>query len=248
MSQALVYADQGVCLPSAAALERQLKSLLDPSVSVLKVDGAYLRTKAWEDKTAVLVMGGGSCRYWDEQLQAEGIEKIQRYVKGGGRYIGICAGAYFASAESHFELSDRIIEKSRALAFFPGRAVGPLVDRDDYLSLKAARAAEVCFKFRGSTEDGALYYQGGCLFDLEEDSAAVEIMSTYRGLEKAAAVFCKVGKGCAFLDGTHPEFEWRVSLGEGADNFYSKLAEKLSSQEVFRQRVWEEIGTKLGLK
>ncbi len=247
-TQALVYADRGVCGPSATALKKQLKSLLDPSISVLKVDGEYLRTKAWEGKTAVLVMGGGSCGCWDEELQAKGIEKIERYVKEGGRYIGICAGAYFASAESYFELSDRIIERSRPLAFFPGKAMGPLVDEDDYLSLKAARAAEVCYKFRGLAEEGSLYYQGGCLFDVEEDSATVEVMSTYRGLGKAAAVFCKVGKGCAFLDGTHPEFVWQVSLSKGTDEVYCELVGKLSMQEVFRQRVWEEIVKKLGLK
>jgi biotin--protein ligase len=246
-TQALVYADQGVCGPSASALKKQLKALLDPSISVVKVNGEYLRTKAWEEKTIVLVMGGGSCRYWDEELQAEGVEKIERYVKEGGKYIGICAGAYFASAKSCFNLKGKLIEKSRPLAFFPGKAVGPLVDEDDYLSLKAARAAEVCFKIRGLAEEGALYYQGGCLFDVEEDSAAVEIMSTYRDFGKAAAVFCKVGKGCAFLDGTHPEFVWRLNLAKGNDKVFSELVGKLSVQEVFRQRVWKEIGAKLAL-
>jgi glutamine amidotransferase-like uncharacterized protein len=161
--------------------------------------------------------------------------------------MGFCAGAYFASAESSFELSDRTIEKRRPLAFFPGKAIGPLVNRDDYLSLKAARAAEVCYKIRGVSEVGALYYQGGCLFDLEKDSADVEIMSTYSGLEKAAAVFCKFGKGYAFLDATHPEFEWAASLGEEAESCYRELAGKLSVQEVFRLKVWEEIGFKLQL-
>jgi biotin--protein ligase len=245
--QALVYSGQGACGPSVTALKKQLKLLLDPSISVVKVDGEYLRTKAWEDKTVVLVMGGGSCGYWDEELQEAGIEKIERYVKGGGRYIGICAGAYFASAESYFDMNGTIVEKSRSLAFFPGRAIGPLADEDDYLSLRAARAAKVSYKFRGLAEDGALYYQGGCLFDVEEGSDAVEVMSTYRDLGKAAAVFCKVGKGCAFLDGTHPEFVWQASLGKGSDKVFSDLVGKLSVQEVFRQRVWEEIRAKLAL-
>lgn len=243
MSQALVYADKGVCVPSADALAGQLKLLLDPSVVIRKVDGEYLRRSNWEDKTVVLAMGGGSCRQWDEQLQPEGIEKIQRYVNGGGKYIGLCAGAYFASAESRF----KTMEKNRPLAFFPGRAIGPLVDSDDYLSVHAARVAEVHFKMKGAEESGALYYQGGCLFDVEKDSVEVEIMSRYHGLGKAAAVFCRVGKGCAFLDGTHPEFEWSVSLGEGAEKDYRRLVEKLSAQEEFRRKVWEVIGCKLGL-
>lgn len=247
MTQALVYMDKGVCLPSALALAEQLRSLLDPSVSVLKVDAHYLRTECWEDKTVVLGMGGGICSQWDENLREEGIAKIDQYVRGGGKFIGDCAGAYFASAESRFKLSDRLIEKNRMLRFFPGRAVGPLVETDDYLSLSAARSACVSFKIRGSWEEGSLYYQGGCLFDVEEDFPDVEIMSTYRGLNKAASVFCRVGKGCAFLSGTHPEFQWSATLSEKTGSFYGGLVESLSSQEAFRKKVWDEIGTKLGL-
>jgi len=219
-----------------------LKRLLGPSIVVVQVDGEYLRTQKWEDKTVVLAMGGGICSEWDHQLRAEGIQKIQNYVRGGGKYIGFCAGAYFAAAKSCFGE----MEKNRPLAFFPGRAVGPLV-KGDYLSLSGARAAEVSFKMKGAAVGGALYYQGGCLFDVEEDSAAVEIMSRYCSLGKAAAVFCRVGKGCAFLCGAHPEFKWSISLSKGANKEYRRLVKKLSSQEMFREKVWEEIGSKLEL-
>jgi biotin--protein ligase len=242
MCQALVFSDKGVCLPSAKALKKQLKTLLGPSISVFEVDGEYLRTQKWEDKTVVLAMGGGICSEWDQQLQAEGIQKIRNYVLGGGKYIGFCAGAYFASAKSCFGG----VEKNRPLAFFPGRAVGPLV-KGDYLSLEGARATDVSFKIKGVSVDGALYYQGGCLFDVEEDSTGVEIMGLYCCIGKAAAVFCKVGKGCAFLFGPHPEFNWQVCLSEGANKKYRHLVKKLSPQEPFREKVWEEIGIKLGL-
>ncbi|HEX4839360.1 MAG TPA: BPL-N domain-containing protein [Rhabdochlamydiaceae bacterium] len=242
MVQALVYSDKGVCLPSAKALEEQLKRLLGPTIAVIQVDGEYLRTQKWEDKTVVLAMGGGVCSEWDQQLQMEGIQKIQNYVRGGGKYIGFCAGAYFAAAKSCFGA----VEKNRPLAFFPGKAVGPLVD-GDYLSLSGARAAEVSFKMKGVVVGGVLYYQGGCLFDVEEDSAAVEIIGIYRGLEKAAAVFCRVGKGCAFLCGMHPEFKWSIDLSKGANKKYQLLVKKLSPHEMFREKVWEEIGNKLGL-
>jgi len=61
MAQALVFSDKGVCLPSAKALEEQLKRLLGSSIAVVQVDGEYLRTQKWEDKTVVLAMGGGVC-------------------------------------------------------------------------------------------------------------------------------------------------------------------------------------------
>jgi biotin--protein ligase len=248
MSQALVYLDEGVCRQSAHALVEQLEDILDPSISVLKVDSAYLKTESWEDKTVVVVMGGGVCSTWDKQLGFEGIEKIGQYVFKGGRYMGLCAGAYFACAESRFELDDqKPIEKTRPLAFFSGKAIGPLILTDDYLSMTAARAAEVSYKIRGFSQIGSLYYQGGCFFDLKEDTADVQIMSYYHRLGKASALFCKVGRGFALLDGTHPEFKWSASLSAGADCFYAELVQELSSQEDFRRKVWEEIREKLTL-
>lgn len=92
---------------------------------------------------------------------------------------------------------------------------------------------------------GSLYYQGGCFFDIEEDSDEVEIMGRYRSLDKTSAVFCKYGDGSAFLDGTHPEFKVDGSLG--SKSLYGQLAGKLALQEGFRQKVWQEIGTKLKL-
>ncbi len=245
MSMALVYVDQGVCLPSAEALVKQLTSLLDPAVAVLKVDGQYVKSQPWQDKAIVFVMGGGNCRYWDEQLGAEGVEKIQRYVLGGGKFMGFCAGAYFAAAESIFVLSNGSIKKSRPLAFFPGKAFGPLVENADYLSVEAARAANISFKIKGVLEMGSLYYQGGCFFDIEEDSDDVEIMGRYRSLDKTSAVICKCGDGLALLDGTHPEFKFDVSLG--SESLYGQLAGKLALQEEFRMKVWQEIGSKLML-
>ncbi len=248
MSQALVYMDEGVCRSSADALVGQLEAMLDPSISVIKVDSDYLKAELWEDKTIALVMGGGTCSSWDRHLGIEGVEKIRQYVFKGGRYIGLCAGAYFASAETRFELSGQTpIERKRPLAFFPGKAMGPLIQTDEHLSLAAARAAEVSFKIKGSSQIGSLYYQGGCFFDLEEDTADVEVMSYYQSVGKASAVFCKVGRGFALLDGTHPEFKWSEGLSKGAHSSYAELVRNLASQEDFRRNVWQEIGDKLAL-
>lgn len=246
MSQALVYLDDGVCRESAHALAQQLEKTLDPSISVRKVDSAYLKTEYWKEKTLVLVMGGGVCSAWDERLGVEGIEKIRRYVLEGGRYIGLCAGAYFACAESRFELSGHsVIERKRPLAFFPGKALGPLIEEEDYLSLAAARAVEVSYHIRGSSQTGSLYYQGGCFFEGEEGNGNIEVLSYYCSLGKAAAVFCKAGRGLAWLEGTHPEFKWSADSSVGAGSYYADLVQKLSSQEEFRKKIWQEIGEKL---
>jgi biotin--protein ligase len=246
MSQALVYLDEGVCRQSAEALAQQLEEILDPSIAVIKVDSFYLKTEAWENRTVALVMGGGVCSIWDERLGTEGIDKIRRYVHQGGNYIGICAGAYFACKETRFEIGLSSIEKKRDLSFFPGKAIGPLVQTDEPLSLSAARAAKVYFD---GEEEGSLYYQGGCFFEAEREDPEVEIMGRFRKLSphKAAAVYCRAGRGGAFLCGLHPEFKWSASLSAKADRVYAKLVRKLSPHETFRQNVWKAAGRKLSL-
>jgi biotin---protein ligase len=241
MTQALVYVDQGVCQPSAEAVRKELQSLLGPSIAVLKVGSNYLKDEKWEDKTVVLALGGGTCRQWDENLGPVGIAKIHDYVVKGGHYIGICAGAYFASAEVEFGE----MKKTRALSFFSGRAIGPLVDVEDHLALKGARAAEVSFKIRDKVLQGLVYYQGGCLFDIDEDTEEVEIVGRYERLNKAASLCCKVGKGRAFLCGPHPEFEWTPAGIK--ESYYAELSQKLSAQEPYRRKIWEEIGIRLKL-
>jgi glutamine amidotransferase-like uncharacterized protein len=135
------------------------------------------------------------------------------------------------------------MKKERALSFFSGRAIGPLVDVEDYLALKAARAAEVIFKIRDKVLQGLVYYQGGCFFDIDEDTEEVEIVGRYEGLNKVASLCCKVGKGRAFLCGPHPEFEWTPTGAK--ESYYAELSQKLFAQEPYRRKIWEEIGIRL---
>lgn len=248
--QALVYYDRGASEQSADALVKSLKTLLDPSILVKKVDSTYLKTSSWEGRTVVLAMGGGICSQWDAQLQDEERKKIHEYVRKGGKFLGLCAGAYYESQHTSFSLpGGSCMEKKRSFPFFPGKAIGPLVQVDDYLSPSAARAAAVAFKIRGKVQPGALYYQGGCFFDVAQESSQLQIIARYRSFsgELPAAINCKVGKGGAFLCGLHPEFAWTEDLKEGTDPIVASLAEELCPQESFRRQVWKEIGEMLSL-
>ncbi len=248
--QVLIYRDEGVNLQSADALAGQLRAILDQAISIQQVDSLYLNTEPWEDKTIALVMGGGVCGEWEIRLGEKGIRKIHDYVIRGGKYIGFCAGAYFASAKSRFDIKDQLpIKKRRSLAFFEGKAKGPLIETDDYRSIDAARAAKVAFIIRGVAQSGYLYYQGGCFFDIDQDTAQTRIVGRYEYpfSSRPAAVHCKVGKGEAFLCGPHPEFSWTEELKQSAHRQLAFLAQTLCPEESFRKRIWEEIGRMLAL-
>lgn len=55
----------------------------------------------------VLIMPGGSGSKQAAMLEDTGRDKVREFVKAGGGYVGICAGAYLAS--SHYEWSLGII-------------------------------------------------------------------------------------------------------------------------------------------
>ena len=55
------------------------------------------------DEVDVLIMPGGSGSKQAGQLAEEGRQKIREFVRGGGGYVGICAGSYLAT--THYDWS-----------------------------------------------------------------------------------------------------------------------------------------------
>jgi biotin--protein ligase len=230
MREVLVYAD-GL---SADALVLELQKKL-PSHRVKKVDSAYLKDQAWEDKTATLVMGAGKCTEWESGLGEEGVKKIHDYVVNGGHYLGFCAGAYFASSQSCFQGR----EKTRALSLFEGKAIGPLWNTENYLAPESAKAAKVSWTIGHEVVKGKLYYLGGCYFEMPSKSS-VKVVGVYEEIAKPAAILCTVGKGKAFLCGLHPEFVWK-DLTYGHNASINSLIDELQPEEPFREKIWSEL-------
>ncbi|MDE1162959.1 MAG: BPL-N domain-containing protein [Acidobacteriaceae bacterium] len=52
----------------------------------------------------VIVQGGGGSKAQAAQLEPAGREEIRKFVRGGGGYLGICAGAYLAAADKDYQL------------------------------------------------------------------------------------------------------------------------------------------------
>jgi biotin---protein ligase len=73
--------------------------------------------------------------------------KCADFVKGGGAYLGICAGAYYASERVEFEAGTALtVEGPRELAFFTGTALGSVVPDYDYHGEVSAAAVPLWFK------------------------------------------------------------------------------------------------------
>jgi biotin--protein ligase len=240
----LIYDDLGVDYQSPQGFIEGFEEILDPSIKVERVTAQTLRTPGWEKTTRALVFGAGTASIWDESLGPEGRENIRNYVtEYGGTYIGACSGAMFVAEQSQFGS----MIKKRGIDFFPGKTIGPLKDVENYRDPAAASAEKVTFTFENSVLSGHLYTQGGCYFEPSLFNAEnVQVVATYSD-SKPAAVFCKVGKGRAFLMGPHVEFSPRP-LQYVSDPRIEKLARILYAQESFRRTVFKGIATILRLR
>lgn len=225
----LIYRDDGISTESIKAIETQFRDF-----KTKFVDANYLRTKAWEKKSAALVMGGGHCSPWEAKLGQQGMIKIHNFVAHhGGKYLGICAGAYFAAATSIFQGQP---PKQRPIAFYPGTASGPLNNTANHLAPESALALKVSL----FAKKGLCYYQGGCGFDITEPTESTRILARYcKPYKTSAIISCTVGIGKAVLCGLHPEFCWTDFTTR--DQTIAPMAETLAQQESFRQDIWRTM-------
>ena len=135
----------------------------------------------WTNTCNLLVMPGGRDLPYVASLQGRGNKAIKTFVQGGGSYLGICAGGYYAASFVEFAKGDPVLEVVglRELKFFPGTAQGPMFPGFEYDSNAGAKAAAMLLSQHGSrlvaevwsttvaaelTEPFPVFYNGGCRF------------------------------------------------------------------------------------
>lgn len=200
----LVFNGPGICPLSRDDLVDSLRTALSSRYWVGTIDHDGLRIEDWTDSCALLVFP--HCTnpqpYNALDVDLRTIKRIREYVAGGGSFLGICGGAYFASrtAEWHGHQWG-----SAYLAFWPGLSKGP------HLS-EGAQTHEFTLPFligqyAANGQDGNdaapycdLHYDGGGAFIPQDDygSTHFTFMGRY-STKMCAGVTCTVGDGRAVL-------------------------------------------------
>ncbi|GAA5982291.1 hypothetical protein JCM10908_004817 [Rhodotorula pacifica] len=213
----LVYDGSGVAAASRDNTLRFLKSLLSQRYDVQTVTPRSIKEEPWADTCALLVFPGGRDLPYCHDLGEIGTRRIREWVRGGGRYLGICAGAYFASAKIEFEVGLPLeVTGERALGFFPGLCRGTVYPGFDYDSDAGARQVELALNrtawrdFWPQTPPSCtLSYNGGGAFlpSANAGAASWTSLASYSDLPNApsAGVLCRPGAGRAVLWAVHPE-------------------------------------------
>ncbi|KAG0298564.1 biotin holocarboxylase synthetase, partial [Dissophora globulifera] len=265
----LVYSGEGTSRTSLAHTVRSLRWLVGQQYDVMKIDAKGLQTEPWEESTALLVIPGGRDLPFTHDLQGAVIEKIRGYVQSGGKFWGICAGAYFASDRIAFEVGTPLeVKGERELKLFGGESRGVVYPGFVYDSEQGANAVHIRLNklaFGGSDqlgfEETRVYFNGGGYFVDADKYPGTEILAWYKdtdvdgdGLDgakpKAAMITCQVGQGLALLTGIHPEYD-AVHLDAAnpeygpLPNVVSRLLEKDQERVVLLRNLLTRLGLKL---
>lgn len=129
----------------------------------------------------VLILPGGRDVFYHSDIDASICGAIRQFVKQGGVYIGICAGAYFATSFVDFDAGAPYqVNGKRHLGFWPGTAFGPVYQCKEYHIGHEQGACLLCIQredmprgARSTTIDAEgelVYYFGGCTFLLDPNT------------------------------------------------------------------------------
>ena len=203
-SKILIYRDYGCA--DVSSLYGELASYFrEKGMSVDFTDAAEIKNGALDRGVKAFFLGGGAGTPYMQKLAGEGNERIRDYVRNGGVYFGICAGAYYACRDIVFEedIPELCIKNQTGLNLVERRAVGTLYKEYNLspYALTAFSAKIVQIRFQDGETYPALYH-GGPFFDGTDG----EVSAVYDLPEAKAAVIMKpFGQGKVILSGVHFE-------------------------------------------
>ncbi len=205
MEKIFIYSDKGVGMQSFFCARGCLRGWGNGKYAVKALSAAEVIEGSWVNEEALFVMPGGASTPYSEKLKGEGINRIRDFVKNGGSYLGICAGAYFGAERTSFNkgMPDEI-ENECQTGLFKGTASGPVFPPYDPDSNAGCKAVEIDARGTGKFK---VFYNGGCSFQADEGFKDYETVAVYsqKGNE-VAVIFLPFGAGRVVLSGVHFEF------------------------------------------
>ena len=180
----------------------------------LKILSPEEYAKGGLDGLDLVIQPGGGCTSQYKALGEDGAEALRRFVLNGGKYYGVCAGAFLALQQSR--------EGYPRLGLVPFKGDDPRHYRGK-APIKVALTDEGKEVFEGSKSSRTVIYAGGPAAVPGEsvEDADVVVLGKYVGRTinvanpepvepmtgKAAFLGGRVGKGKVFLSCPHPELE-----------------------------------------
>lgn len=226
----LIYDDKGASAQSVQGWY----DFFSKKTAVKCVSGAYLQQPEWIAKTKLLIMPGGRSLPFYEMLDATGNNHIISFIKKGGSYLGVCAGAYYAARNTVFakNLPHEILSQG-ALNFFEGDAVGPVFSEEKFAYQSESGACIVNIIFE--QKKYPVYFNGGCYFRNNDSTIA-----HYEENELPAIITFSYEKGRVVLMGVHPELDFNT-IPIDKNVHHQMLRKQLVEADVARRELLEIV-------
>ena len=218
------------------------------ATTVELVNATFIATSMLHLCKLFVMPGGADTPYW-EALNGAPNNNIRDYVSQGGRYLGICAGAYYGAQELLYDENHPDEIRAKRLNLFPGISRGPVLKQfipgpQGIIPAKILLSKEWLQKgfFQGNEKHlfSQLYYHGGPAFVREIRNSIQQNFTTLAYYLKQAkedwylvtaekklpAIICgNYGNGYVCLSGLHLE---------------NKLFDNLTA-DVSRQKLLESL-------
>ncbi len=249
-NKVLIYCDYGCA--DVTMLEQGVRDYFEPKgceVGFADAQG-IIKDEVLNDDVLAFFMPEGAGTPFRRKLEVLGNDKIREYVRGGGMYYGICAGAYYACEQVVFEkdIPELAIVGGCGLNLVKGQAIGTLHKELGILpyAKNAASATVVDLIWDKDNDVHAVHYHGGPYFELD-DKKGCEVLAHYPLSGNLPAVIkCHYGRGTVILSGVHYEdkgaellkavHHQRLDTIE-AEKVYGQLAEKEKSRMALFQKI-----------
>ena len=226
-----IYNDAGVGEESLNQILKMFSDIPGFTRNIQTINAEQIINKNWSINTSLFVMPGGADLPYAQKLNGAGNQKIIEYVKSGGSYLGLCAGAYYATSYIEFDKGGKLeVIGDRELKFFKGKAIGPALAPYDYDSENGSRVAKITTTFSDLPE-ATVYYNGGGYFENAENSENTEIIAYYQN-EFPAIIRENYGEGTVILSGVH--FEYNPYLLDSKDPHLQKIIPELIYNDTSR--------------
>ena len=200
--KAAFYADRGGAQYNVAEMLR-----FTPEYDVVPLSAKDIANGALEGNDVLLMPGGGSLTEF-RALGPSGQKAVKKFIRGGGGYYGICAGAFL------------VRQSDVSLCLVPFKDDGPEHYRGwAPMNLKLTEEGEKVFE--GSDKIRNVMYWGGPVFVPSKPvkDSDIKVLARYDGqivntsspnavkpmYGKGAILGGRVGKGKVFAQGPHPE-------------------------------------------
>ncbi|KAG5452959.1 biotin holocarboxylase synthetase [Clonorchis sinensis] len=236
-----LYNDTGSGKLSSLQLRTTLQTLF-PKASIIETDGRRLCERYLLNETTLLCFGGGYDLGFLETLGPSGCAVIRDFIQKGGRYLGLCAGAYFASDQCVFDKGGPLeVCGQRFIRLFEGDAVGPYYPGFVYHSNEGCRAASVERTNETLKVPAAVsYFNGGPTFQCQRWHRS-KVLYTYGNSNDPAIIACRLGRGWGVLSGVHFEYDPKLLYEDDPTVHVKRVCDELWAGNECRMELLRQL-------